>query len=978
MIYLHFSGNILFAQEYVAIYPEFTAKLTHPLVNTIYEDDHGHIWLGSLQGLNRFDGVNVTTYLHDPKDNKSLPINYIASITSSPGDKDYYFVLQNKLFHYNPNTVVFTELFDEGTIGISSYAVKRVYNKIYVETNSGLFLLNGTATKKIQFDKLAHLNNQNLTIAAGTNNQIVLSGVNLYLFNRELTQLLDSVQTPEGNYNFSPNFVTLANGLRIFLAGGNLYKSVNGKTLPLQENDLPGLPLLPYSFSDIYQDSLNTIWLTGTSGIFTITGSGKIVNHYNEFSQPANIGGNKIILLHDSHKNIWLSGSEQIVVLSPITTPFKQYYFNSPNGNLLSDNLNELIETSHGTILIGTDKGVTTSINKYTAIPQQIEWLCEITKNKPISSIFELNPSQFYIGYTNGEGLACYDIQKRSSLLIPLQTTTPSGFNTPSDIIADNKAGIWMCTHGDGIFTIKNNITQPFLPEQITGGLAFGEQLLPEPDGEIIYRYNTGIAKINSAHTGIQTFQLATGADYPNVLSCNKINDDTYLLGGYYGVWKFNSTTGTSTFHKILLDTRKVEVHGAFVIKNQYWLITSNGIIITDNEFKLIQHINGRLGLDKSAFYLADQIITKNGECWIGNKFGLTIFNPDNVTKNATEVKLKLLSIEIDGDKIFTGLNAIPEKLILNPGDIYTRITFGLSEPLANVNRKFRYRLNSKNAQWVELLAPEITLHSLSPGNYNLELQALNDDGSYTASYIIPIIIQAPFYARWWFYLLCLLIVSGILYAIYRYRIDKLLAVEKLRDRIARDLHDDIGSSLSGLHILSKVAEKKVDHPEEALKHLQQLSHRTQNITTSLDDLVWVVDPKRDSMHEVWIRTREIVGELIDVETTKVNMFIEDNILPLKADAILKKNLTLYIKEALNNIAKYAEATIIDIKLAQKDKLMFLTLSDNGKGFDLQQQLLSGNGLGNFQVRANAIRGEHQIKSAPGQGCILTLSWKMT
>lgn len=971
-------GKTLLGQEFIATYPEFTEKLTHPLVNTIYEDDHGHIWLGSLQGLNRFDGINVINYLHDPNDSTSLPINYLTRITSSPGDKDYYFLLLDKLFHFDPNTEVFTQLLDEGNIDISTYDVKRVYDINYAETNAGLYQLNGTATKKIQFDKQAHLNNQILSIAAGPNNQIVLSGVNLYLFNRELTQLLDSVQTPEGNYNFSPDFATLSNGLRIFLAGGNLYKSINGKTLPLKQNDLLGLPLLPYSFTDIYQDSLNTIWLTGTSGVFTISSSGKIVNHYNEFSQPANIGGNKIILLHDSHENIWLSGSEQIVVLSPIKTPFKQYYFNSPNGSLLSDNLNEFFETSNGIILIGTDKGVTTHRNGSATNQPQLGWLINETKNKPVSTIFESSESQFYIGYTNGEGLALYDIQKRSKLIIPIQTSTPSGFNTPSDIIADNKGGIWMCTHGDGIFTIKNKSTQPFLPEEITSGMAFGEQLLPEPDGEIIYRYNTGIAKINATHTGIQKFQLTAGADYPNVLSCNKITDDTYLLGGYYGVWKFNSTTGVSTFHKILLDNRQVAVHGAFILKNQYWLITSNGIIITDNEFKIIQHINGRLGLDKSSFYLTDQIITKNGECWIGNKFGLTIFKPENVTKNNSDVKLELLSIEIDGNKIYTGLNAIPEKLVLNPGDIYTRITFGLSEPLANINRKFRYRLNGKNAQWVELLAPEITLHSLSPGNYNLELQALNDDGSYTASYVIPITIQAPFYARWWFYLLCIIAVSGIMYAIYRYRIDKLLAVEKLRDRIARDLHDDIGSSLSGLHILSKVAEKKVNQPEEALKHLQQLSNRTQNITTTLDDLVWVVDPKRDSMHEVWIRSREIVGELIDVETTKVNMFIEEAILPLKADAILKKNLTLYIKEALNNIAKYAEATIIDISLTQKDKLMYLTISDNGNGFEIQQKLASGNGLGNFHVRASAIHGDHQIKSAPGMGCELTLTWKMT
>ena len=139
---------------------ELTEKLTHPLVNTIYEDDHGHIWLGSLQGLNRFDGINVINYLHDPNDSTSLPINYLTRITSSPGDKDYYFLLLDKLFHFDPNTEVFTQLLDEGDIDISTYDVKRVYNINYAETNAGLYELNGTATKKIKLDKKAHLNNK--------------------------------------------------------------------------------------------------------------------------------------------------------------------------------------------------------------------------------------------------------------------------------------------------------------------------------------------------------------------------------------------------------------------------------------------------------------------------------------------------------------------------------------------------------------------------------------------------------------------------------------------------------------------------------------------------------------------------------------------------------------------------------------------------------------------------------------------------
>lgn len=198
--------------------------------------------------------------------------------------------------------------------------------------------------------------------------------------------------------------------------------------------------------------------------------------------------------------------------------------------------------------------------------------------------------------------------------------------------------------------------------------------------------------------------------------------------------------------------------------------------------------------------------------------------------------------------------------------------------------------------------------------------------------------------------------------------------LESERNRIARELHDDIGSSMSAITIFSEIAAKEILDNQNKLKELnQRTSEKAKEVSESLSDLIWAIYSKNDSWSSLIDRIRNFSFEIL---TNKgIEAKIEDDfslgekLLPIE----LKKNLLLFCKEAMNNISKYSKANLVFIRFELRDKRLFLSISDNGIGFD-PSTIGKGNGLQSMQNRAKALNGKMELISEPGKGTMIKLS----
>jgi two-component system, NarL family, sensor histidine kinase UhpB len=209
--------------------------------------------------------------------------------------------------------------------------------------------------------------------------------------------------------------------------------------------------------------------------------------------------------------------------------------------------------------------------------------------------------------------------------------------------------------------------------------------------------------------------------------------------------------------------------------------------------------------------------------------------------------------------------------------------------------------------------------------------------------------------------------------SINRYRVmnraKRAIEIEKVRNNIARDLHDDIGSTLSSINILSQVA--LVEEDGNTQTHLQQIGEQSARIMEDISDMVWSINPRNDSMSQVIVRMREFATDILDLKNAEYH-FSEKIEQGLTLSADQRKNIFLIFKETINNAAKYSRASLIEISLHQQDQTLVMCVKDNGHGFD-ENLIREGNGLRNLRERAKEINGTLSLKSVVGVGTEMEL-----
>jgi signal transduction histidine kinase len=254
----------------------------------------------------------------------------------------------------------------------------------------------------------------------------------------------------------------------------------------------------------------------------------------------------------------------------------------------------------------------------------------------------------------------------------------------------------------------------------------------------------------------------------------------------------------------------------------------------------------------------------------------------------------------------------------------------------------------------------------LPAGAHRFEVRAMNSDGAMSlesaslAFHVVP-----PFWRRWWFLALCVAAIAAVAWALHMVDVRRRLEVQSVRMRIARDLHDQVGTGLSQIAILSEVAQRAPDKAP-----VSQIAEISRELVDSISDIVWAINPARDNLPDLAQRMHRFAADLLTARNVAVEFQAEGLCEPASIGPETRRQVYLIYRECLRNAARHSRCSRVKVRLARQDGALLLEVADDGIGFD-RNTVTQGTGLASLEERARAVGG--RIEWLNGSGTAVTL-----
>ena len=569
-----------------------------------------------------------------------------------------------------------------------------------------------------------------------------------------------------------------------------------------------------------------------------------------------------------------------------------------------------------------------------------------------VNAIFEDNDGTIWVGNVRGVD-RYHDQTGRFSAFIRWPAESVRRTGTAAYFYRDGRGNLWIATAGRGLLRL---------------GRAQGDS--------VWYRHTKGDER-----------SLPT-----NGVDCLCEDEQGALwLGTSAGLCRFDHASGTFTTIPILsyrshyfrpgrserFQAPSVGVVGIIPDRSgDLWLSTTSGIArftATTGASHLFGQADGAAAREgmRHAFRRV-----RDGGTYCGGNGGLCWFHPDSISQNTTPPPVVITEFRIP--ETDTALSILyPGGVVLDHTCNTFSLTFAALDYTDSRRNLFMYMLEGVDHTWVRAGTRRgVTYANVSPGSYILRVRASNSDGVWNETGLsLPIVITPPLWQTWWFRGLLLVLLYALAYGAYRYRLARVLALERLRLRIANDLHDDIGSELSSLALESDLIARRIPEGDPARERLQAVGRTIRSAADNLRDVVWIVSPDRDRIEDLVERMKEAAAKMLS------GLDCEFRVTGSRATPALemefKRHVLMMFKEILHNVNTHARASRVDVEIDLQSTHMRLCVRDNGVGFNASEPH-SGRGFHSLHTRASAIGGQLSIESAPGLGTFVCLEVDIT
>jgi signal transduction histidine kinase len=416
------------------------------------------------------------------------------------------------------------------------------------------------------------------------------------------------------------------------------------------------------------------------------------------------------------------------------------------------------------------------------------------------------------------------------------------------------------------------------------------------------------------------------------------------------------------------------------------WMTSNKGLSCYNIQKQSFRNFDHKDGLQSNEFNRGAYCRTKDGCLFFGGVNGFNYFYPRDILSNNTipqivitglKVRNQPVPIQTKGSPLTTAIY-LTKTLSLSYDQNFVSFEFASMDFTNSENNQYQYKLQGLEKEWIKSdNSHSATYTNLNPGTYTFRVKGSNNDGIWDEKGTsVELIILPPWHMTWWFRAAVVLALLLAAYALYRYRLAQALKLQAIRDRIAGDLHDEVGSNLSNIYIFSNVAQQKAAANGETGPLLQKITDYTQQSMEAMNDIVWMINTRNDRFENIMVRMRTLAAEFSETSHCSLHLHFDESLNSVKLNMEERKNFYLIYKEAINNTAKYAGCETLWVEMKLIHNTVTLKIIDNGKGFDMDN-IAKGNGMFNMKKRAQMLKGALTVVSTVGEGTTLQLSFKV-
>jgi signal transduction histidine kinase len=399
------------------------------------------------------------------------------------------------------------------------------------------------------------------------------------------------------------------------------------------------------------------------------------------------------------------------------------------------------------------------------------------------------------------------------------------------------------------------------------------------------------------------------------------------------------------------------------------WVSTNGGLSCFDRAKRTFQNYTANDGLQNNEFNTASYYKSKKGILYFGGIKGFNWFDPETFYKGMHHPAVAITAILVDDKPYFKNTGYLNTHYIQLPYDKNSlAISFAALDYTMPAANKISYMLGNWDNKWVTTANKNVRYAKLLPGKYKFMVKAANGDGVWSKVQYMDIYIKAPFWQQGWFYVMALMCGAGIIIYVTwllsqiktkrrLQQLEKQHAIDAERNRIGRDMHDEIGSGLTHIALLSELIQTQ-HKTELAIKaDVGNISAAARKLITNMSEIIWALNPYNDTLENLLAYTREQMQQHFQPFEMVLEIDFPDAIPDLTLTNEQRRNLYLVTKEGLNNAMKHANAGLISLSFKAANDHLHFEVTDNGPGLPEAGSRLNCNGLKNMRKRMEDIGG---------------------
>jgi len=949
-------------------------------INCLFQDSHGHMWIGTEDGLNYFNGKTIRVFKHDYQDASSLPDNVILSISE---DKSGYLWIGTGrgIARLDPALFTFRNYYTDhegnGLCYKQSVYIDRE-DRIWSTGQNCMYRLNAGADR---FER------QKFAARSGLRDNVL---PRLFKSIFEDSQKRYWVSASDQLYRYFPDegrFEAFPIPKKMLFSPvkedrfGNLYCGTWDDGFYLINTKANKLDTVqPIGLSDAYVTQVlngdTLLWYGNKLSTYNLH-THQTMHYAHEDNKAFSAKHSDVsCLLVDAQNQLWIGYAAGIQILSPSNQIFTTYSIAQKENDFPS--VNCFFKSEKYNYAGGWHKNSLARLDKNNHVLQVWKTLLpgayEACNN--ISDAWADKKGNIW--FAGWPGLICFNEASGKATAYKMDTTLSKRSNFLK-IVPEGDSVLWVAGYFCGLsrFSLNTKTFRNWGAHE----RALYWAIARDKQGMLWLADNAGV--LTGFDPRSETFiqkhyeQLTEGAIYKCILYDSIAN--ALWIGNANGLLRVDRNTFEARLftEKDNLSTNQVNAL-QFDPSHRLWIATNKGLCFYEPKQNLCRTFFSNNGLPGNVL---SQVFSMQpgGELYIGYPDGFSVLKTN-------DIRFSDFSQSVSIDRVYESGRIIPmqkqenrKTVELNYDQDNIKVEFSSNDLINSEDNQLMFKLDGVDNEWRVTPDGNIQYNKLAPGRYVLQASSVNHTGRSKPGDSLLIIIHPPFWRTTWFITLVTLCLLGILLFVARYVftrnlrekiliLEKEQAIEKERSRISQDMHDELGSGLTKISIMSEVAMMQISDPQRAKQQLENISMSSRGLVDNLQDIIWILNSKYDSLENLCAYIQEYALKYFETFDIQVKTHFPEKLPVVRLSEDQRRNTLLVFKESFNNIIKHSHCSEVSIAMQESEGAVVFCISDNGKGFDKTGIRHFANGLHNMEKRMEVIRGHYSISSVLREG----------